>query len=77
MQIGDSVVVLSAMEPPYVEATRASIYAYVEDVDAAYARALAAGASALARPAGRPFQERTASVKDTFGNVWYLATYTG
>jgi PhnB protein len=76
-QIGDSVVVLSAMEPPYAEATRASIYVYVDDVDAAYERALAAGASSLAKPGQRPFQERTASVKDAFGNVWYLATYTG
>lgn len=30
-QIGDSVVVLSAMDPPYKEATKGSIYIYVED----------------------------------------------
>jgi PhnB protein len=76
-QIGDSVVVLSAMEPPYAEATRASIYVYVDDVDATYERAIAAGASSLGKPTDRPFQERTASVKDSFGNIWYLATYTG
>jgi uncharacterized glyoxalase superfamily protein PhnB len=28
-------------------------------------------------PTDRPFQERTVGVKDAFGNVWYLATYTG
>lgn len=76
-QIGDSVVVLSAMEPPYAEATRASIYVYVDDVDATFERAIAAGASSLGKPTERPFQERTAAVKDAFGNVWYLATYTG
>jgi PhnB protein len=76
-KIGDSVVVLSAMEPPYAEATRASIYVYVENVDAAYERAIAAGGSSLGIPSDRPFQERTASVKDAFGNIWYLATYTG
>jgi PhnB protein len=76
-RIGDSVVVLSAMEPPYAEATRASVYVYVEDVDAAYERALAAGAKSLGAPAQRPFGERTASVEDSFGNLWYLATYTG
>ena len=76
-QIGDSVIVLSAMEPPYAEATRASIYVYVHDVDATYERAIAAGASSLGKPSDRPFQERTASVEDTFGNAWYLATYTG
>lgn len=76
-QIGDSVVVLSAMDPPYSAATRASIYVYVDDVDATYQRALAAGASSLGEPTGRPFQERTAAVKDSFGNIWYIATFTG
>ncbi|HWX33145.1 MAG TPA: VOC family protein [Steroidobacteraceae bacterium] len=76
-QIGDSVVVLSAMEPPYAEATRASIYVYVDDVNTTYERAIAAGASSLTKPTERPFQERTAGVKDTFGNIWYLATYKG
>jgi PhnB protein len=76
-RIGDSVVVLSALEPPFAEATRASVYVYVDDVDATYRRALAAGASSLGEPSDRPFQERTASVRDSFGNVWYLATYTG
>ncbi len=74
-RIADAVVVLSAMEPPYAEATRASTYVYLDDVDAAYARAMAAGASSLAKPSDRPFQERTAAVKDSFGNIWYLATY--
>ena len=76
-QIGDSVIVLSAMEPPFDQATCASIYVYVDDVDATYERAISAGGSSLGKPSDRPFQERTASVKDTFGNVWYLATYTG
>ena len=76
-RIGDSVLVLSAMEPPYAQATRASTYVYVDDVDAAYERAIAAGASSLGKPADRPFQERTASVKDGFGNNWYIATYNG
>jgi PhnB protein len=73
----DSVVVLAAMEPPYAQATRASTYVYVADVDATYERAIAAGASSLGKPTERPFQERTASVKDAFGNTWYLATHTG
>ncbi len=40
---------------------------YVADVDATYERAIAAGASSLGKPTERPFQERTASVKDAFG----------
>lgn len=75
--IGDSVLVLSAMEPPYEEATRASIYVYVADVDATFERALVVGATPLGKPTDRPFQERNVGVRDTFGNVWYVATYTG
>lgn len=76
-RIGDSVVVLVAMEQPYSAAIRASIYVYVEDVDAVYKRALAAGATSLSGPTVQPYQERNAGVKDTFGNMWYIATYTG
>ena len=65
------------MEAPYAEASRASIYVYVDDIDATYERAIAAGASSLAKPTDRPFQERNAAVKDAFGNIWYLATYLG
>jgi len=75
-RIGDSVLVLSALEPPYAEATRASTYVYVDDVDATYERAIAFGASSISKPNERPFEERTASVKDGFGNIWYIATYT-
>jgi PhnB protein len=74
-RIGDSVVVVVGMEPPYQAATKASVYVYVEDVDAVYARAVAAGAEAVSAPKDQPYQERTATVRDTFGNTWYIATY--
>ncbi len=38
---------------------------------------IAAGATSLGTPTDRPFQERTAAVRDAFWNVWYLATYIG
>jgi PhnB protein len=76
-RIGDSVVVLAAMDPPYPAATKASTYVYVDDVDAVYARAIAAGADTVAGPKEQPYQERNATVRDSFGNVWYISTYTG
>ena len=76
-QIGDSVLVLSAMEPPYQEATKASIYVYVKDVDATYGRALAEGATSVSEPADKPWKARNAGVKDAFGNIWYIETYKG
>jgi PhnB protein len=63
--------------PAHVKATPASIYVYVADVDRAYRRALDAGATSLAAPEDKPYQERGAGVKDSFGNIWYIATYTG
>jgi PhnB protein len=49
-------------------------YMYVDDVDAAYRRALAAGAESQEQPAMQPYGERRAAVRDAFDNQWYLAT---
>jgi PhnB protein len=76
MMIEDSVLVIEAGEfPPDVTPMRASIYVYVEDVDGAYKRALAFGAKSVAEPEDKPYEERGAGVQDSFGNVWYIATY--
>jgi PhnB protein len=76
-KIGDSVIVMAVCDPPYPGATTASIYVFVKDVDAAYKAALAAGATSISAPEDKPYQERAAGVKDSFGNIWYIATYTG
>lgn len=77
MQIGDAVVVLEVGHrfPPGSEQTRSSIYVYVPDVDAAYARALAAGATSIGAPEDKPYGERGAGVRDAFGNTWWIATH--
>ncbi len=76
-KIGDSMVVMEVSDPPHPGAKPASIYVYVEDVDDAYQRALAAGATSVTAPENKPYQERAAGIKDSFGNIWYIATYTG
>ena len=48
-------------------------YLYVDDVDTAYRRAVAAGATSMEAPAGQPYGERRAAVRDPFDNQWYLA----
>jgi PhnB protein len=60
-------------EMPYPE-TPAALHCFVDDVDSAYRRAVAAGATSLHEPADQDYGERGASVKDAFGNHWYLAT---
>src|ERR1700686_9269 len=74
-KIGDSIVGLEVGEPPHPGGTRASIYVYVEDVDAAYKRALEAGATSVSEPSDKPYQERGAGIKDSYGNIWYIATF--
>ena len=54
-----------------------AFHVFVQDVDAAYARAVAAGATALGEPADRHYGERAGFVRDPFGNHWYIATPLG
>src|SRR5262249_6639510 len=49
-------------------------YVYVDDVDAWYERALAAGATSLEAPALQHYGERRCAVRDAFDNQWYLAS---
>jgi PhnB protein len=73
--IGDSVIVLEVGDPPPASAAPASIYVYVPDVDAAFERALDAGAEEVAAPEDKPYDERASGVRDSFGNTWWIATY--
>ena|SRR5215510_4417552 len=75
-QIGDSVVVLEICDDPQPQATQASVYVYVEDVDACYKRAVEHGATSVAEPEDKPYSERSAGVKDSFGNTWWISTFT-
>lgn len=53
------------------------LHVYVPDADAMYAQALRAGATSVEPPADKPYGDRSAGVKDPFGNTWYLNTYRG
>jgi PhnB protein len=78
LRIGDSAVALAlGDEFPDGVATRASIYVYVEDADATYEQALRNGATPIAAPKDKPYGERAGGVRDSFGNVWIIATYRG
>jgi uncharacterized glyoxalase superfamily protein PhnB len=72
LTIGDSLLLVSGTQAR--PATRSFLYLYVPDVDAAYARALAAGATSLEEPRDVPYGDRRAMVEDPFGNAWQIAT---
>lgn len=49
------------------------LHVKVANVDAAYERAVAAGARSIAAPALQPPAGRTATVEDPMGNQWFIA----
>ena len=52
-------------------------FLFVEDVEAAYARALAAGATAVRAPDDIPYGLRSAIVRDPEGYLWWPAKWIG
>jgi PhnB protein len=73
VSIGDSIVMVSGTGVR--EATDAFLYVYLEDTDAAYQRALDAGATMVEAPQNMFYGDRRATVKDPFGNTWQIATH--
>jgi PhnB protein len=50
-------------------------YLYTTDADAAYRRALAAGATSVREPADQFYGDCSGGVQDAFGNQWWVATH--
>jgi PhnB protein len=72
--IGDSVVMLGDCSPQW-PATAAHVYVYLPEVDAAYERALAAGAASVMKPADQFYGDRNCGVKDSNNITWWIATH--
>jgi uncharacterized glyoxalase superfamily protein PhnB len=74
VSIGDSMLEMGEAHGPW-QPMPTMFYLYVDDVDASYRRAVAAGAKSQAEPADQPYGDRVAGVVDPFDNTWYLATH--
>ena len=82
IRIGDSHVMLSDEWPDYGKlgpkargGATSGLNVYLEDVDAAFARALAAGAT-VERPVEDQFYgDRSGTIVDPFGHSWTLSTH--
>ena len=72
--IGDSVVMLADASDPW-KPMQANINLAVEDCDAMYKSALAAGAKSLREPADQFYGDRSAGVEDPCGNIWWMSTH--
>ena len=72
--LGDSIVQLSDATGEW-KPVQVPLLLYVTDTDATYRRALKAGATSLREPMDAFYGDRTAGVKDSFGNSWWIATH--
>ena len=60
--------------PQELSGVHAQLYCRVDDVDAHWARALAAGATLLGEPEDQPYGERSYRALDPEGHRWIFAT---
>lgn len=74
MTMGDSVVMISDGGGAR-EAMPAFLYVYVQNADETYERAIAAGAESIEKPTDMPYGDRWATIKDSWSNIWQIATY--
>ena len=74
-KIGDSMVVMEVSDPPHPGGKPASIYVYVEDVDAVYKRAVEAGAKPVQAPVDQAYGDRSGGVEDSQSNQWWVGTH--
>jgi PhnB protein len=82
LQLGDSVIMVAdeypemgIRSPRAIGGTPVTISVYVEDVDAVFNRAVAAGAKSLRAVENQFYGDRSGQFEDPFGHRWSVATH--
>ncbi len=81
IELGGGVVMLanppseSFKSPKSLGANTSSVYVYVNDVDAHFARAKGAGAEILQEPQTQPYGDRHYGCKDPEGHEWWFGQH--
>lgn len=82
IKIGDSVIFLADEAPQWgcvgpqtLNGSSVTVHLYVPDADAAYARAVSAGAAATMPLQDMFWGDRYGKLTDPFGHVWSIATH--
>lgn len=74
LRIGGSVIMLADASSEH-PAMPCMLHVYVDDADATYERALAAGATSVRPMADQFYGDRSGGVRDPCGNLWHIATH--
>lgn len=82
LELGDSVIMLADESPEMgmkgpkaIGGTSVTVHVYVEDADAAFERALAAGATSLRPVENQFYGDRSGQFEDPFGHRWNVASH--
>jgi PhnB protein len=73
--IGDAAVMVGDTAPDQPPVQHGYMFLYVEDVDAVYKKALAAGATTISEPENLFYGDRSGAVRDAWGVRWTIATH--
>ncbi len=74
VKVGSSMLMLGRARDKW-KSRPGNFYVYVEDCDAIYKKALAAGATSLSEPETQFYGDRHGGVTDSQGNNWWIATH--
>ena len=74
VRIGDSMIMMGEAKGEFTSMP-GFLHLYVTYADAAYRRAIQAGAISVTEPADQFYGDRSGGVKDRFGNLWWIATH--
>ncbi len=75
LMLSDEYAEIGVLSPKTLGGSGFSLYLEVDDCDAVYARAVAAGATGQREPADQDHGNRTATLLDPFGHRWMLSTH--
>lgn len=82
MKLGNSTIMLADENPRFglkspqsIGCCTASLHVYVEDVDAVFAQATAAGCQVMMPPSDMFWGDRLCRVSDPYGHQWGIATH--
>lgn len=82
IRIGDSIIMLADpcedgafRSPQSLGGSSVGLHVYVDNVDAQFAQAISAGAKEIKPVQDQFYGDRTGTLEDPFGHVWFLATH--